>query len=71
MNMVELGRFLVTAGISIAAIGFVLLISDNLPIGHLPGDFHLGKNNFKIYIPVTTCILLSVIITLIINFSRK
>ena len=59
------------AGVSIAAIGFVLLISDNLPLGRLPGDFHFGKDKFKVYIPITSCILLSIIITLIINFSRK
>ena len=72
MNWVDVGRFLVIAGVVIAAIGALFLMADKLPIGRLPGDFNFGRNNFKIYIPITTCILLSILITLIVNFfSRK
>ena len=72
MHWVDMGRFLIIAGVAIAAIGCLFLMADKLPIGRLPGDFSFGKNNFKIYIPVTTCILISILLTLIVNFfSRK
>ncbi len=71
MYMIDMGRFLIIAGVALAAIGFLFLMSDKLPLGRLPGDFHFGKDNFRIYIPVTTCILISVILTLIVNFFSR
>jgi len=72
MQWVDMGRFLIVAGVAIAAIGCLFLMADKLPIGRLPGDFSFGKNNFRIYIPVSTCILISILLTLIVNFfSRK
>ncbi len=72
MNWVDMGRFLIIAGTVIVIIGLVFMISDKLPIGRLPGDIHLGSGRFKIYIPVATSVLLSIVITVIVNFfSRK
>jgi hypothetical protein len=68
----ETGRFLVIAGTVILVIGLVFLMSDKLPIGRLPGDLRLGGDRFRIYLPIATCVLLSILITLIVNFfSRK
>ena len=71
MNWNEMGRLLIIAGFILAALGALFMMSDKLPFGKLPGDIHFGKNNFHIYIPVTTCILLSIVITLIVNFFSK
>ena len=72
MNWMETGRFLVIAGTVIIVLGLVFLMSDKLPIGRLPGDLKFGGERFRIYIPIATCVLLSIIITLIVNFfSRK
>lgn len=68
MQFSEVGRFLITAGLIILAVGFLFLVADKLPIGRLPGDINIEKNGFKLFIPVTTCILVSVVITLIVNF---
>ena len=68
MQWTEIGRFLIIAGLVLAGIGYLFLVGDKLPIGKLPGDIHFGKNSFHLYIPITTCILLSIIITLIVNF---
>ncbi len=68
MQFNEVGRFLITAGLVILAVGFLFLVADKLPIGRLPGDLNIEKNGFKLFIPVTTCILVSVVITLIVNF---
>ena len=68
----ETGRFLVIAGAVILVLGLVFLMSDKLPIGRLPGDLKFGGDKFRIYIPIATCVMLSVLITLIVNFfSRK
>ncbi len=67
-----MGRFLIIAGTVIIVLGLVFLMADKLPIGRLPGDFKFGGDRFRIYVPVATCVLLSLLITLIINFfSRK
>jgi hypothetical protein len=68
----ETGRFLITAGVVIVVLGVMLLLSDKIPFGRLPGDIRIGGGKFKLYIPIVTCLLLSLVITLIINFfSRK
>ncbi|HEX7510208.1 MAG TPA: DUF2905 domain-containing protein [Chitinivibrionales bacterium] len=67
----DMGKFLVIAGIVIVALGLVFLLSDKVPLGRLPGDLKLGTERFRIYIPVATCVLLSVVVTLIVNFFSK
>ncbi len=72
MNWFETGRFLVVAGAVILVVGILFTVADKFPIGRLPGDFSFGSGRFRVYIPVATCILLSIVLTLILNFfSRK
>lgn len=72
MQWIDLGRFLIIAGIALAVIGCLFLLMDKFPLGRLPGDFQFGKNNVRVHIPVTTCVLISIVLTLIVNFfSRK
>jgi hypothetical protein len=68
----DTGRFLILAGTVLLVIGFIFLMADKIPLGRLPGDIRIGGDKFRLYIPIATCILLSVVITLIMNFfSRK
>ena len=72
MNWIEMGRFLIVAGTVIVVIGLVFMISDKLPLGRLPGDLQLGSGRFKVYIPIVTSVLLSIVVTVVVNFfSRK
>lgn len=72
MNWLEIGRFLVIAGTVILGVGLIFMMADKLPLGRLPGDMTFGSEKFKIHIPVVTCILLSIALTIIFNFfSRK
>lgn len=71
MNWVEVGRFLVTAGVVIVVIGVLFMLADKFPVGRLPGDLQFGNSRFKVYIPIATSVLLSIIITLILNFFSK
>ncbi len=68
----HLGKFLIFLGILIVVIGIVFLFSDKIPfIGKLPGDIIIKKKNFTFYFPITTSILLSLIISLIFYLLKK
>lgn len=69
MGLSELGRFLMVAGSVIFLIGLVFGLSGQLPIGLFIGDFAFKRGGFVI--PVTTCILVSILITLAVNFFSK
>lgn len=71
MNWIEVGRFLVVAGTVILILGFLFMIGDKIPFGKLPGDIQIGSGKFKLYIPIATSVLLSVALTLILNFFSK
>ncbi len=61
------GRLILFTGLIICAIGLVIMAVSkfNIPLGRLPGDIIIQKKNFSIYIPVTTCILISIILSLL------
>ena len=71
MNWADAGRFLVIAGAVIVVLGMLFMVADKIPLGRLPGDLHFGSGKFKIYIPIATSVLLSIIITIILNFFSK
>lgn len=53
-------------------IGLVLQYSNKIPfLGKLPGDIRIEKENVKVYIPITTSILISVVLTLILYLVNK
>lgn len=64
-----MGRFLLFAGLVIAGVG--LLMMSGVPIGRLPGDFVLRRGNATFYFPLTTSILLSIILTLLLAILRR
>ncbi len=70
--MNEVGKILVVAGLLIAALGLLLWsgVGRNW-LGRLPGDIHYSKGSFDFYFPVMTCILLSLLLTLILWLLRK
>ena len=71
--MTDIGKSLIFMGFVIIIIGTVLLFSDKLPfnLGRLPGDISFKKENFSFYFPITTSILISVILSLLFYlFSR-
>jgi fumarate reductase subunit D len=64
----NLGRLLITAGLALLALGaIVLLISKlNLPLGRLPGDIVYRGKNTTVYFPWVTCLIISLVLTLIL-----
>jgi hypothetical protein len=71
--MEQLGRILIISGIILIVAGIILYFAGNRLswFGHLPGDINIIKDNVKIYIPVTTMILISVVLSLILYLIRK
>ena len=68
-----LGRVLILAGVVLLALGMVLLLVDcaNLPLGRLPGDITYRGKNTVILFPLTTSIILSVVLSLILYFISR
>ena len=66
-----LGKFLIIAGIVLVVLGLILTFTKSVPIGKLPGDIHVQKENFSFYFPITTCIIFSAVITLIMYLINK
>ena len=63
------GRYLIVAGAVILLLGVLLATLGRIPyIGKLPGDILIKRDNFTFYFPLTTCIVISLILTLISRF---
>ena len=64
-----MGRVLVLVGLGIAGIGVLIMLG--LPLGRLPGDMVLRRGNFAVYLPISTCIVVSLLLTLLLTFLRR
>ena len=71
--MDSLGRFLLIFGAVLIILGLVLTFAGKIPwIGRLPGDIRIERENVSFYFPIVTCVILSVILTLLLNlFWRR
>ena len=70
--MHELGKFLVIIGLLIALGGGLLWLGVGKSwLGRLPGDIHYTRGNFSFHFPLVTCLLLSLILTLVLWLFRK
>ncbi len=66
--MKGLGMLLLLLGCVTAVVGLVLLLSPRIPwLGHLPGDIHYQGRNAEFHFPVVTCILISIVLTIVLN----
>lgn len=64
-----MGKLLLILGLAIAGLG--LLVMTGLPIGRLPGDVVYRRGNFTLYLPITTSILASLVLTLLVMLFRR
>lgn len=71
--MDSFAKLLILFGLILAAVGGLMLFIGNVPyIGKLPGDIYVQRKNFSFYFPLTTSILLSIVLTLLFSvFSRR
>lgn len=71
--MGDLGRIMIFAGAVIIVVGLLVVLLGKIPyFGKLPGDIIIKKENFSFYFPLTTCIFLSILLSLIsMLWARK
>jgi hypothetical protein len=70
--MSDLGRLLIVLGVILVIVGAVFLLAPKLPwLGRLPGDISFKRGNLSVYFPLGTCILISIILTLIMYLFRR
>ena len=67
------GKYIIIIGLVIVVIGVIVyFFSDKLNwIGRLPGDIRIERDNFRFYFPITTMIIISVLIAVILQIIRK
>jgi hypothetical protein len=74
VGLQQLGKWLVAIGAVIVLVGVLVMPLGRLGLSRLPGDFEFGGRNWRVYVPLTTCILLSLLLTLIfwlVNHLRR
>lgn len=71
--MSELGKTILILGGVLILVGFILTFSPKIPfLGKLPGDFLYKKDGFTFYFPIATSIIISIVLTILLNiFFRK
>jgi hypothetical protein len=70
--MNELGKALVALGLTLALLGAVLWWGGRIPwLGRFPGDIRVDREHFKFYFPLTTCLLISILLTLLFRLLGK
>jgi hypothetical protein len=66
------GKTLVVFGVALVLLGGLLLLGSRLfGLGRLPGDIFLQRGNFSCYFPVATCVILSALLTIVLNLIRR
>ncbi len=68
LNFGTFGKLLILAGILIIIVGLLLVFWNKIPfLGKLPGDIFIEKGNFRFIFPVVTCLVISLVLTMIVN----
>lgn len=69
----ETGKYILLIGVGVVLIGaLIYFFHDKLHwIGRLPGDIRVEKENFRFYFPITTMIIISILLTIVIRLVRK
>jgi len=68
----EVGKFLVIIGIAIVVLGFILWSGIGAGfLGKLPGDIRIERGNSVFYFPIVTCILISIMLSLLMSIFRR
>ena len=68
-----MGRWIIALGCTLIVIGAIMHFAPGIVnwVGKLPGDIHIETGRTKLYIPITSMVLLSIILTILINLIRR
>ncbi len=70
--MGEIGKMIILGGIILIAVGTGIMVLSKIPgLGKMPGDIIFKKENFSFYFPLTTCLLISAILSLILYLWNR
>jgi len=71
--MPSLARIFILIGLVFLLVGGLLFLANrfNLPLGRLPGDFRFQSGQFQVYFPLATCILLSIIASVVLSLLAR
>lgn len=70
----QFGKYMILAGLLISAGGALILVLGRFGLFRLPGDLEFASRNWRVYLPIVSCMILSIILTLIlwlINLLRR
>ncbi len=72
MNGSELGKLLIILGLGAILVGLVIMaLSKFITLGHLPGDIFIKGEHGSFYFPIVSCIVLSVVLSIIMNLFNR
>jgi len=72
MELSDIGRWILLAGLGLAALGGVLMLAERLPwLGRLPGDVVWQWGDTTVYVPLGTMIVLSLVLTIVVNLVGR
>jgi hypothetical protein len=67
-----MGRLLMIAGVSLFVLGLIVFLAGRIPgLGQLPGDITIQRDNFTLYAPIGTMIVVSIVLTLLLNLVAR
>jgi Protein of unknown function (DUF2905) len=70
--MSDIGKTLIVIGIALVVLGVLFSLGGRLPwLGRLPGDIDIKREHFRFYFPLTTCLIISVVVTLLFRLFGK
>lgn len=69
--MESMGKLIISIGVILVIIGLVISFGGKLGLGKLPGDIYIDKGNFKFFFPITTSIIISIVLTIILRLFKK
>lgn len=69
--MNSIGKMMLTFGFVLIILGIIIIIGEKLGLGKLPGDILIKKGNFTFFFPIVSSIIISLLLTLILNILKR
>lgn len=66
-----MARMLIIAGVALIVVGMIWSVAERFGLGRLPGDIAIERENFRFYFPLTTSILVSLVLSLLLWLFRR
>lgn len=72
MNLVDMGRMLISLGAIMVLVGLGMMLIGKIPgLGKLPGDIFIRGEHRSFYFPIVTCLIISVVLSILLNLFHR